>query len=382
MKDFSERMESHTNHALLKRSLIHLIQTFDNTDNARTKRCAAKQYRQECIKGALLRKPYLKSKEPQFLAQLIKGSRLQLSRIQPILRICESREDFDVVDYFSLWSSFPTRDRPGRRLKFLLFDVGQKSAALMALGSIGSSVRQLGVRDSWIGWNTKDFKEVRASKLAYIMDVTRCIGVPPYSFLTSGKLLCYTLLSNEFRSLYALRYAKQLTRKLERIVTDIALLVTCGAYSSNTPQYKGISYGGRSRFKFVGYTKGYSTFHIPQSLFNMLIGKFDDPKLRLARYGERGSHAKIHVLRHIARQLGIDEEQLVFSGHRRAVFLTPLAKNTRAFLRGEASRLEYYSANYDDLVEEWRVKWLVRRWRSSRVRHQVRSFVPRHITLT
>jgi len=158
--------------------------------------------------------------------------------------------------------------------------------------------------------------------------------------------------------------------------------VTCGAYSSNTPQYKGISYGGRSRFKFVGYTKGYSTFHIPQSLFNTLIGKFDDPKLRLARYGERGSHAKIHVLRHIARQLGIDEEQLVFSGHRRAVFLTPLAKNTRAFLRGEASRLEYYSANYDDLVEEWRAKWLVRRWRSSRVRHQVRSFVPRHITLT
>jgi hypothetical protein len=55
--------------------------------------------------------------------------------------------------------------------------------------------------------------------------------------------------------MYAARYAKQLTRKPGRIVTDIALLMTCGAYSSNTPQYKGVSYRGRSRFKFVGYTK-------------------------------------------------------------------------------------------------------------------------------
>ena len=43
---------------------------------------------------------------------------------------------------------------------------------------------------------------------------------------------------------------------------------------------------------------------------------------------------------------------------------------------------KFYRADFDDLVEEWCAKWLVRRWRSSRVRHQVRSFAPQHITIT
>jgi len=374
-------MERNTEYKELRKILLKHIENFNKHDTSATKRDEAKKYRGECIRLALQRKPYLKENEKQYLSRVLKGEDLSPLKIEPVLQFCHSKEDFDFFDFFRLWSSFPTRDRPGRRFKFLLYDEGHSLKPLMALGCLGSSIRQLSVRDEWIGWNDRRFKKIRAKKLAYIMDLNTCIGIPPYSFLTSGKLLCYIILSNEFREMYFERYRNQLTRNLKRIVTDIALVVTCGAYSSNTPQYKGISFHGNNKFKYIGYTKGYSTFHIPQSLYNKLISVFDGPELRFSRYGERGSMAKFQVLRDIARKLNIDEEELLYSGHKRSVFVAPLAQNFREFLLDENKELIYYNVKYDDLVKTWRRQWLLKRWKSSQVRKKVQNFKPEDIGL-
>ena len=64
------------------------------------------------------KKPRLRSHEDRYLSQLIFGKALNEEDIDPVLIPCVTREDFDVYDYFRMWSSFPTLDRPGPRLSF------------------------------------------------------------------------------------------------------------------------------------------------------------------------------------------------------------------------------------------------------------------------
>jgi hypothetical protein len=344
-------------------------------------RLASIPYQKEYIRLLLKRKPYLLENENRYLENIREGSNLDPNQISPALRFCETRCDYDLFDFLSTWSSFPAANRPGRRMKFFIVDQGQNGSAIMALGSIGSAIRQLGVRDEWIGWHGQKWKEIRAHNLAFIMDLVTCVGIPPYSYLTSGKLVCYTCLSREFRGAYCRRYVSQPTAKLGRFVSDIALIVVLGAFGRNTPQYKGVSIKGQNHFEFIGYTKGYSTFHIPANSYNEFLAALDIDGLREKRRLPGGANPKLRMLRFIARKLHLDEEQFVRSGYRRAVFAAPLARNSKAFLLGEDDSLDYFDYSFEDVVEAWKQKWLWRRWENREVVERIRSFTRSRLSL-
>lgn len=360
------------------------ISTLSHTEMPHTDisaRLATIPFRKEYISSLVKRKPYLLKNEDRYLGRILEGSNLDPNRVYPAMRFCETRDDYDLFDFLSTWSSFPAGNRPGRRMKFFIVDEGHEDSPVMALGCLGSAIRLLNVRDTWIGWQGSKWKETRARNLAFVMDLVTCVGIPPYSYLTSGKLLCYACLSRELREAYNRRYASITTVKLGRLITDIALIVVLGAFGSNTPQYKGISIDGRNHFKFIGYTKGYSTFHISSSLYDELLSAASISELAKMRRLPGGGNPKLRMLRSIARKLNIDEEHLVRSGYQRAVFVAPLAHNSRRFLLGEDDSLDYSDYSFKDVVEAWKHKWLRRRCESNEVLEQVRKFTPSQLSL-
>ena len=362
----------------LELATIHDIGKNHRHDSARL---AAAPYRREFIKSLIQRKAYLLENEDYYLRNVIDGASLNPNLVSPELRFCRTRDDYDLFDFLSTWSSFPAVDRPGRRLKFLIVDTGHAGLPIMALGCLSSAIRLLKTRDDWISWRGPKWREIRARKLAYIMDLSTCVGIPPYSYLTSGKLVCYTCLSQELRQAYSERYGFRPTEKLGRFITDIALVVVLGAFGGNTPQYKGISIKGQNHFEFIGYTKGYSTFHIPASSYNEFLAALDIDGLREKRRLPGGANPKLRMLRLIARKLQLDEEQFVRSGYRRAVFVAPLAHNSKAFLLGEDYSLDYFDYSLAEVVDAWKRKWLWRRWENREVVERVRSFTRLRLSL-
>jgi len=303
------------------------------------------------------------------------GNEIRPERVSPRIVVCQSRHDFDLFDYLSIQSSFPVKDRPARRMKFLVVDAGHPREAVMAIACLASPVRHLRALDSWIGWQSPRLNGVKGDRLAYVMDLSTCVGLPPYSFLTSGKLAAYLALSNDIRRAYAERYVSQLTRFQRRLVNEIGLIITAGAYGRNTPQYKGVWHDGRSLFRFIGMTAGYSTCHIPDDLYDQLVAAVDTPEKNMGRFSWHGGSSRMRNLRYIARYLGINEDAVVRSGHSRALFVAATASNSREFLLGEASKLEHFDYGARDLCHSWKDRWLFRRWATAPVREHVCGYV-------
>jgi hypothetical protein len=135
-------------------------------------------------------------------------------------------------------------------MKFLVRDAGHPGRPLMGICCLSSPVRQLRVRDESIGWEGSEYQTIRARNLVYVSDLSTCVGVPPYSYLTGGKLLAGLMTSDEVRSLYRERYQHQLTLRHSVCAEELYLLTASGCYGSNAPQYKGLKCNGRS-FTYV-----------------------------------------------------------------------------------------------------------------------------------
>ncbi len=342
----------------LRKALRDAVSRVPNAHDSLAARAAARPWRQQVVRRAFESRESLAQRERSLLLNVLPGHALNPAAIAPEIIRCQTEEDFLVFSYFSLWSSFPTIDRPGRRLKFLIRDRGQPSRPLIGLCCLSSPVRQLRVRDEWIGWQGSEHLNVRARNLVYVSDLSTCISLPPYSYLTGGKLLAALMASDEARHLYRSRHKSQLTLKQKIVARELYLLTSSGCYGSNSPQYKGIRLRGLPVYQFLGYSRGYSHFQIDPTLDE------DVKKIVLRRRPDVAgqfrtwANSKIRVLRMATRELSIPEEQLVFSGHRRALFAAPLAQNWRELLLGRTERLNRISYPAAEIVDYWKRTWL------------------------
>lgn len=327
-------------------------------------------------------RPSLLNREDGLLSNVLPGRALDPYSITPQMSPCRSEEDFLIFTYFSLSSSFPTSDRPGRRLKFLIRDFGHRDRPLMGICCLSSPVRQLRVRDEWIGWQEPVHRAIRARNLVHISDLSTCISLPPYSFLTGGKLLAGLMASDEARSFYHARYCHQLTYRKFRCADELHLLTTSGCYGSNSPQYKGLKCDGRPLYRFVGYSRGYSHFQIDPMLYEHVKEFVQRRRPETKGLFRTWANSKIRVLRIAARELDISEESLVFTGHQRAIFAAPLAENWRELLLGSAVRSDSISYPAAKIVDYWKRVWLNKRLQNSAVTQVIESFKPQDLRIS
>lgn len=311
----------------------------------------AVEYRIERARDGLFRK------EKELLQHVASGNEIVPSRIRPhLVEVLPESEQELLFRYASLHWSIPVSSGYGRRLRFLVVD--EHNGRLIGLIGLGDPVFSLGPRDGWVGWTLSD----RKKRLGNAMDAFVLGAVPPYSFLLCGKLVAMLAASDTIRDAFKRKYggARWVIR---RKVHDgrLALLTTTSALGRSSV-YNRLRLGERLLYQSVGFTKGSGEFHFSNGLYGAiseLAEEHCEPTAKQERWGV-GFRNRREVIKKCLPALGLSSDW-VYHGIKREVFVIPLARNTREFLRGQHSRLMWYHQSETQIFEYFRNRWMLPR---------------------
>jgi hypothetical protein len=258
--------------------------------------------------------------------------------------------------YASLHWSIPVSSGYGRRLRLLIID--DHNGKLIGLIGLGDPVYSLASRDQWVGWTLSD----RKRRLGNVMDAFVLGAVPPYSFLLCGKLVAMLVACDTVRNAFKRKYGG--TRSLiKRKVHDgrLALVTTTSALGRSSV-YNRIRLGGRLLYQTVGFTKGSGEFHFSNGVYRAITqyaSEHCEPSAKQKRWGT-GFRNRREVIKKCLPALGLSSDW-VYHGIEREVFVIPLARNSREFLRGEQTRLRWYHQSEAEVFEYFRDRWMLPR---------------------
>jgi len=311
----------------------------------------AVEHRQERSKDGLFRR------EAWLLSRIASGSEVDPKSVTPRLVQVRSRSDEELLfRYVSMHWSVPVSAGYGRRLRFLVVD--EQNDKLIGIIGLGDPVIALSPRDSWIGWA----RRARETRLRYVMDAFVLGPVPPYSYLLCGKLVAMLAASDEIRKTFKRKYggSKPLIRRTEHD-GRLALITTTSALGRSSV-YNRVRLEDRLLYESVGFTGGSGEFHFSNGLYTAISEFAADhcvPTYRRKRWGT-GFRNRREVLKKALPLIGLPREWLQH-GVEREVFVVPLARNTREFLRGEHSRLSWFSHPASLICDYFRERWLLPR---------------------
>jgi hypothetical protein len=227
----------------------------------------------------------------------------------------------------------------------------------------------------------RELREIKKMRIAALADLYVSQAIPPYNELTAGKLLCLMMLSNEVRDLYRAKYAGRLTHIAQREMTDLALIVTTSVFGLRSSLYNRLRFRDRLAYIPIGATVGFGTVQVSDA-------QFQEMRCYLAEHGREPSHVfgsggnwrmrvirSYHDLRHkLEPGYQQDGNVALLHGHRRGVYVAPLAHNARAYLTGEDDVIWHYDWPLDELVSWWQDRWLRTRTTNPEVMARVRAF--------
>ncbi len=296
-------------------------------------------------------------KEKELLRHVATGSEVVPSRIRPrLVEVLPQSDEELLFRYASLHWSIPVSSGYGRRLRFLVVD--EHNGKLMGLIGLGDPVYALGPRDAWVGWTPSD----RKKRLRNAMDAFVLGAVPPYSFLLCGKLVAMLAASDTVRNAFKRRYEG--TRSvIRRKLHDgrLAMITTTSALGRSSV-YNRLRLGKRLLYQSVGLTKGSGEFHFSNGLYGVLTQFAEEncePTAKKERWGT-GFRNRREVIKKCLPVLGLSSDW-VYHGIEREVFVIPLARNTREFLQGKHTRLQWYQQSETQMFEYFRDRWMLPR---------------------
>ena len=182
-----------------------------------------------------------------------------------------------------------------------------------------------------------------------MMEIVVCGGVPPYSYLLSGKLACLMMLSPEISQIYEERYSQQISiiasqmagRPIRR-PAKLVCLGTTSLYASGSSQYNRVSLPARTlsnqdteiKYNYIGHTEGYGSAHLSKETRDTL-SRLENLERKYRRvnnvFGE-GANPKMRQLSSGLDALGIAQADLLRHASPRMVYHIPLIKNLERFL--------------------------------------------------
>ena len=229
---------------------------------------------------------------------------------------------------------------------------------LIGLFGLCDPVFSVAARDVWIGW---DFKS-RKTRLRNVMEAFILGSVPPYSMLLGGKLVAMLCGSDEVRRAFRRKYGKR-ESLINNAAADarLAMIATTSALGRSSI-YNRLRYRDRLLMTSVGYTNGWGEFQFSNGAYSQLrdyAEKYCDKTAKHEAWGT-GFRNRREVVRRVLANIGLSGK-LMNHGIRRELFLMPLAKNSREFLRGAQQRLLWFRQPADDLAAYFRDRWLIPR---------------------
>jgi Druantia protein DruA len=294
---------------------------------------------------------------PKVSKYFASGTEVDPLKVDPYPVLLEDNEEYAALFRIaSLWWSIPVSKGYGRRFRILIFD--RSNGKLFGLLALADPVFNLRTRDAWIGWEVR----TREKNLAHVMDAYVLGSVPPYNGLLGAKFVSLLAASDFTRDVFKKRYkgSESIIRGRE-FDGRLALLTTTGALGRSSILNR-LRFGGEEVFLPVGFTEGYGHFHLANGTFEEIrryMQACRDDEIKRYKFGS-GPNYRIRVVRKALERLQLPQN-LLRHGVRRGVYVAPLARNTVAFLNGEASKLRWYHRPFGEVVAYWKQRWLLPR---------------------
>lgn len=269
------------------------------------------------------------------------------------------------------------RSKRAEALAWLL----EARAALASLpeGADAAQVRSWLEGEAGARTHRRVLRKAKADRVGIsLADINVCGAIPPYNDLLGGKLVCALLTSAELIDAYRRRYegaasiiASSMAGRALRRPAELVLLCTTSLYGRSS-QYNRLKIpagdGHFIRYEEIGVTEGFGTHQFGQETvarLNTLLAQRAGGQRVNSVFGE-GVNPRLRKIRAGLTALGLPQEALLHHGQRRALYAVPVAKNFRAYLRGQASAPEYYSATAPEaataaIAAWWRARWLSKR---------------------
>jgi len=313
-----------------------------------------RQARTACIERA---RDGLRRHEPRLLRYFAHGAEVEPNQIRPQLVQVNARTEEELLfRYARLQWSIPVSAGYGRRLRFLVLD--ETNGRLIGLFGLGDPVFHLRPRDEWVGWDDDAHRE----RLRHVMDAFVLGAVPPYSYLLCGKLVAMLTSSAEVQEAFSEKYDGRTSLISGRAQKGGLALITTNSALGRSSLYNRVRVDGRTLFVSVGMTSGSGEFHFSNGVYADLLRYAREhcaPSAKNEQWGN-GWRSRRELVRAVLPRLGLSRE-LVYHGVQREVFVVPLGRNARKFLRGEDRTLIPHVQCADDLFAEFRERWLLPR---------------------
>jgi hypothetical protein len=307
---------------------------------------------------------------------LASGSDALISSIDPIIEVCQSKEQhnlFRILRYY--WSS-PYSEYVGRRIKLIIRDNALRNKPVIGIAALGSPIIHIPERDLFIGWN----RVTRTTNLIYTLDAYVCGALPPYNLLLGGKLISYLLASNEVRNIYQMKYKNQITLTNKRKANDLIGIFTTSLYGASS-QYNRIKFRNELLYKPIGKTKGFGSLHLSESTIQLMVQLIKSKGIEVGyKFGD-GPSWIMRIIRTAGDILGFDSDFLLKHSFKRNIYFVPLAKNYSDFLNGKTNQPHFYNYPKEELVDFWRTRWLINRKKNIKIVTDVFDFNPKEFNV-
>ncbi|CAF1000737.1 unnamed protein product [Rotaria sordida] len=237
-------------------------------------------------------------------------------------------------------SSMPQCETPGRVLSVLIYD--KYSKRFLGIIQLTTDLLKSQFKDEFIGFDEKKRGQLKKHIRDHSANLSICIPVQPFGFdFCGGKLLAMLAFSLELHQMYEMKYSNTL-----------ALITTTSIHG------KSIQYDRLKQLKFIGYTKGYGTSHIPVSFMDKVYRYLEEnyPKFNIKK------QSKWQSLRFLVQQLHIDSNQLFFHGDQRGIYCGWTGSNAKEFLLKKNTNFDRDKLqSVETITQFWKERWAKQR---------------------
>jgi hypothetical protein len=139
-------------------------------------------------------------------------------------------------------------------------------------------------------------------------------------------------------------------------------LITTTSALGRSSIYNRLRYRDRLLMHSVGYTSGWGEFHFSNGVYARLREYAEKYCAATAKHKAWGTgfRNRREVVRRVLAHVGLSTRWMNHGIHRE-LFVMPLARNVREFLRGEHQRLLWYHQSVEELFAYFRERWLLPR---------------------
>lgn len=287
---------------------------------------------------------------PRYRHFFADGSDIKPLSIKPaLIRVTDNWHSdlFRLARYF--WS-IPYSHGFGRRLRYLIID--ESNDKLIGIFGLQSAPISFPARD-------RLFKYPSGQKTILVnqtMDVFTLGALPPYNRLLGGKLVAFSVASNEVRQDYQAIYTGRKTEMEDRILPAHLVALTTTSAFGRSSIYNRLNYSQTSIAESIGFTNGYGNFHL-QRLYPIFKEYLAEQEISVVGGYGTGPRRSWQLIRRTLDKLGLSAD-LLKHGVRREAFLFRLINNLNEYMSGEADTPNYRDLPFSDMANYWKERWL------------------------